>query len=350
MEEKKKLNIDIHEIITTLWAKKKSFLKVWIITFVLSCIWILPQPRYYTCKVLLAPETSNSKLEGMSSLASSFGFNMGGISEDAIYPTLYPDLFESTEFITSLFNIQIKTKDGKIHTDYYNYMAKYQQENWLIWPFLYTVNKLKELSGAPLSKPGSGKDVNPFMLSKFDSDLVKNIGQKIDCSVDKKTDVITINVTDQDPLVCATLADSIREHLQDYITNYRTHKIRIDIRHYQQVVDSAFIEYRAAVKRYSAFCDANSDVSLQSVISKRDELENDMQLKYNTYSTMYTRLDASKVKLQENTPAFTTLLNATVPLKPAGPKRMIFVGVMLVLATIVYSAWLIKKNAKNIIF
>ena len=67
-----------------------------------------------------------------------------------------------------------------------------------------------------------------------------------------------------------------------------------------------------------------------------------MQLKYNTYTAMCTQLEAMKAKLQERTPAFTTLKSATVPIQPAGPKRMIFVIGMLILATIVASAWCIK--------
>ena len=51
-------------------------------------------------------------------------------------------------------------------------------------------------------------------------------------------------------------------------------------------------------------------------------------------ASMEAQLQASKVKLQERTPAFTTLINATIPVKPAGPKRMIFVAAMLFLATL----------------
>ena len=67
-----------------------------------------------------------------------------------------------------------------------------------------------------------------------------------------------------------------------------------------------------------------------------------MQLKYNTYNALCTQVEATKAKLQERTPAFTTLKTATVPIKPAGPKRMIFVVGMLILGTIVTSLWLVR--------
>ncbi|MGN1262901.1 MAG: chain-length determining protein, partial [Prevotella sp.] len=78
-------------------------------------------------------------------------------------------------------------------------------------------------------------------------------------------------------------------------------------------------------KRYASFSDANKDVVLESVRTKIEDLENDMQLKFNTYNAMMTQLQAAKAKVQERTPAFTILQGASVPIKPAGPKRMLFV-------------------------
>ena len=123
--------IDLGRVFHTLWAKKKLFLKVWLVTFILSCIWILPQPRYYTSEVKLAPEMNGEDVGGgLSSIASSFGFNIGGIGgQDAIYPELYPDLFESPEFIVGLFDIKVTTKDGKLTTNYFDYMKNHQKEN-----------------------------------------------------------------------------------------------------------------------------------------------------------------------------------------------------------------------------
>lgn len=69
-----------------------------------------------------------------------------------------------------------------------------------------------------------------------------------------------------------------------------------------------------------------------------------MQLKFNTYSAMRTQLEAMKAKLQEKTPAFTTLQSASVPIKPAGPKRVIFVFGMCFIAMIITAFWLVRKS------
>ncbi len=337
--------IDLKRIITLLWSKKITFVKVWVITFILSCIWILPQPRYYTCEVKLAPEVSGTDVTGgLSSLASSFGFNIGELGgNDAIYPMLYPDLFKSPEFVTALFNVQVRTIDDGISSDYYTYLSKHQKKNWLTQPFLFVRNWVKNLFEEPTKGDGSGGH-NSFRLSKKELNVMLKIQNNILCSVDKRTDVISITVKDQDALVCATMADSVMLHLQNFITDYRTKKARLDLEYYQTLSDSARIEYVKAQREYSDYCDTHNNTLLQAYISQRDRLENELSMKLNTYQAMTTQLQAMKAKVQEKTPVFTTLQSSTVPIKPAGPKRMLFVAAMLVIVTMVTSLYVARKE------
>ena len=78
--------------------------------------------------------------------------------------------------------------------------------------------------------------------------------------------------------------------------------------------------------------------------AKQNDLENDMQLKYNTYTTINTQLQAAKAKVQEKTTAFTVLKGAAVPIKPTGPKRMIFIFGMLILAAFGTMVYIIKND------
>jgi rRNA processing protein Krr1/Pno1 len=60
-------------------------------------------------------------------------------------------------------------------------------------------------------------DINHFMMNRKDYELMRQIMANISCSFDKKTSVITITVKDQDPLICATMADSVKAHLQSFM-------------------------------------------------------------------------------------------------------------------------------------
>lgn len=345
--------IDLSKMWRMLWSKKKLFYKVWAITFILSCIWILPQPRYYTSEVKLAPEMSGEDMGGgLSSIAQSFGFNIGGVGgQDAIYPELYPELFESPEFIVGLYGIQIKTKDGDVSTNYFTYMKKHQKPNWLMVPFHQArkwVNNLFEEKDETPRGTGNG-DINPFMMNRDDYQLMESIMGNISCSVDTKNSVISIKVKDQDPLVCAIMADSVKAHLQAFIIRYRTSKVGEDVRHYQQMRDSAEQEYDKAMEAYSRYCDAHKGIILQSFQSERDKLEGELALKQSSVGAIEAQLQSTKVKLQEKTPAFTTLKSAIVPVKPAGPKRMLFVLCMLFLATVIAMSYVLRDDLKKFI-
>lgn len=351
MEEKEKKKsevIDLREIAKKIWARRKLFYKAWPITFVLACAWILPVPRTYTAEVKMAPEAESGSTGGaLGSLASSFGIDLGAMpsTDDAIQPFLYPQLFESNEFIVSLFDIEVCNDAGDLKTNYYDYLAHYQKKTFYKVPFKWAVRKLKGLfSTKKILGGGEDGKIDPFNLSESDALLVEAVKKNIICSVDKQYFVITITVTDQDRKICATMADSVRIRLQDFITDYRTQKARVDAEYYEKLTAEAKADYEDALAQYSRFCDANRNSILQSYLSKRDDLENDMQLKFNTYTAMKTQLQSSLAKVQERTPAFTLLQSATMPIRPTGPKRMLFVIGMLILVTICLGVYIVKDE------
>ena len=132
-------------------------------------------------------------------------------------------------------------------------------------------------------------------------------------------------------------------YLQKYITEYRTSKARRDVEYYKKLTQEAKIKYQKVRQLYGSYSDANVDVILESFKSKTEDLENEMQLKFNTYSALNNQLQTAQAKLQERTPAFTTIQGASVPTKPSGPKRMIFVLAMTFAAFIMITLYSLKE-------
>jgi len=193
-------------------------------------------------------------------------------------------------------------------------------------------------------KPGAGdpSDIDPFRLTETELEILEKMQSNITCSLDKKTDVTTISVQDQDPYIAACMADSVSVRLQRFITQYRTSKARLDVDYYQTLSDSALVEYNAALQAYGEYCDANLNATRQTVISRKEQLQNELSLKQTTYQAYQAQLQAMKSKVQENTPAFTILKSASVPVKPAGPKRVIFVVAMCMLACFAEAVYLTR--------
>ena len=333
--------IDFNKIIKQIKPYKKEYIVTLPIVFVLSCLLIICVPRYYTSTVKLAPELSSLNSNSLSDLASSFGFDIGGSAKngDAIFPELYPDVISSNDFIVCLFNIPVTTKDGSLKTTYFDYLSKYQKSAW--WnKALYSLKSMFSKKEASVNK---SQKVNPFMLTKKEDLVAKAISGKVKCSVDKKNYVISITVEDQDPLIAATIADTVRVHLQNFITAYRTKKAINDYNHIKQLVEDVKSKYEQKRRQYGAYSDANQDVVLESFRLKQNDLENEMQLYYNNYTALQNKLEVARAKVMEQTPAFTTLQNASVPLKPAGPKRMLFVLGMTFLAFVVITLYALRS-------
>ena len=82
---------------------------------------------------------------------------------------------------------------------------------------------------------------------------------------------------------------------------------------------------------------------MESEKSKIEDLENTMQMQYNTYTAMNTQLEAARAKLRQNTPVFTTVIGANVPEKASSPKRMIFIA-FWVFATFFVTAFFSVKD------
>lgn len=353
MEENKNDSINLRATIRLIKKRKKLMFKVLALTLVLSVAYIMCIPRTYTCTITLAPESNDMGAEGLASMASSFGFDIGGNSStDAIYPLLYPDAFASTDFVVSLFDIKVTTQDGSLTTDYYTYLTQHQEQTpW--GPTLYKVkSSISNLIGdkeeaASGSGAGAGETKHdPFKLTKKETEVVQTIQQKIKCDVDKKTSVITITVNDQDPLISATLCDSVRVRLQKFITDYRTEKARSDLDHYKEIAQEAYEAYEKKAYEYAVYSDSHQNSILAMSNVQESTLENEMQAAYNAYTQFAQQVRMYEAKVLEKTPVFVVLQNATVPIKPSGPKRMIFVLAMLFFAGIGTSFYI----CKNIIF
>ena len=238
--------------------------------------------------------------------------------------------------------MKITTKDERFKGTYAEYLKTQQKNPW--WKV--EMNKLmNRIAPPPKSvKPAGEVGVNPFALTYEEDVLMRGIKGAIDCSVDKKTDVITLTTTAQDPLVAALIADTVRVRLQEFMTHYRTQKARHDLEHVQSLCERAHKDYLKKQHDYATFVDANQDLVLETFKAREKDLEDEMQLAFNTYSQLLARVQSAEAKVEERTPVFTTLQNASVPVKHAGPKRVFMVLGALFLAFIVTTLVLISRD------
>ena len=249
--------IDLIELAQKVWASRKLVFKACGIAALVGLVVAFSIPKEYSTSVTLAPESGGKSGGGsMGALAAMAGINLGTSSgEDALSPELYPDIVSSTPFLIELFDVKVKDQKAKVDTTLYAYLKEEQRSPW--WSAIFSA-PFKVL-GWTLSlfkdEPEEGDaKLDPFRLTRDESAIADALSKRISVSVDKKTGVTTLSVTMQDPLISASLTDTVMHCLQNYITDYRTNKARHDLAFTEKLYGEAKASYEDAQKKYANLC------------------------------------------------------------------------------------------------
>ena len=344
--EQEESSIDFLKIFNDLKKHKNLYFKVLPIAFLLAAIYSLSLPNYYQCEVVMSPELSTRRsTNSLASLASSMGINLGANmagNSEALFPTVYPELINSVAFHTTLFPIKVhRDKDPKMMT-YYDYLLNDQKSPWWTEAKAAVFKGIASLFGKEKKKEKT--EIDPFRLTKKQMAIVKSMRKRIVCDVDKKTMMITINVTDQDPLIAATMADSVQQRLQDFITDYRTKKARKDYEYAKKIYSETKERYDKARHKYANFSDANRKVFLETVRSEQTSLSNELNIQYQVYAQASAQMQQAEADVQRETPAFAILQPATVPVQKAGPARAKICLIFVFLAFLGTSVYILHKE------
>lgn len=333
MENNENNIIDLKKIFTTLWEKRKVFYWVLPTVFVLSTIIVFIIPHKWTCRVAISPSISGTAANSsIMDLASSLGLEMTETSGEVIYPQIYPDVIKSNDFLVGLFDIPVASIDSSFTGTYYNYVkSKRITPFWKKWK-----STIMKMFRTPRPKR---KEFDLFQLTEEEDATLKQMKQNISCTMHKKTGIITITVTERDPQICALLAHNAQLHLQDFIREHRTQKVKAEIEYFKVLIDEAQQQYTSASVAFINYADSNSSINREKDMIQRKNLENDMNMKYSLYTSYVKQYATSCSKLQDHTPVFTVIEQATIPIYPTGPRRIIlilfFCGISFIITSVI---------------
>lgn len=345
--------VDLLDLCSKLIKNWKNLL-FWCLGGIIAGIIItLSIPKEYKSFTKFAPESSvKSPGSNLGSLANLAGVNLGSASMDAMYPDLYPEVVASNPFLVDLFSVPVsfEHKKSQVDTDLYDYILHYVRKPW--WGVMKTwPNKIAKWVKSIFTKPtpsasAGSTGIDLFRLTKGQQKVVRLLRSSIEVNFDKKKGVIEIDVTTQDPVVAATIAQKVVEQLQTYVTSYRTDKSRHDLAYFQQLYDESKADYYAAQQRYARYVDANQGVVLQRVKVEESRLKNESDQAYQLFLSCTQQLQVAKAKVQQDTPVCSIIQPASVPLKHCAPNAILIIAFFTVLAFCIEVFWiLVGKDA-----
>lgn len=336
--------IDIWACCKKLWVCKMILVKSCCVGALLGLIVAFSIPKEYTTTVMLAPENADGKSisGGLGALAAMAGVNVNaGQSNDAVYPDLYPDIVSSIPFNYALLDVNFQKKKATEFISLYDYIDQDLSQPWWSAILKFPLKAVGKLTALFRDEVPGIESEKLFALSKEQMDILKELKSRVKVSVDKKTSVVSMSVTMQDPVVSASLTDTIMVNLQKYITDYRTKKARLDLEFTEQLYNEAQEAYYVAQQKYAKYLDFNQGVRRNSEMIEQTRLQNEATLAFNLYNQMAQQLQMARVKVMENTPVYVILQPAIVPVEASSPSKIFILVSFVFLAAAVCGGWIL---------
>lgn len=340
-------DIDVVEILATLWQKRSKLIKWGLIGALIGLVIAFSIPKSYRVKVKIAPETQVRVGSGVSSIASMMGVSLDN-SRDAIDVEMYPDVISSTPFLFELLDLQISTKNDSVQTTLSDYVLNYQKKPW--WSHLLglpfkAIGWAKDLVASDetevQSEDTTFADSDVMDLTRDERKVIKFLSKEISVMVDKKTAMTELSLSMQDPHVAATVLDAVIGNLKTYMSEYRTSKARQDVDNLSQICEERKQEYYEAQRIYAQSVDANNNVVKNSAKAEMQKLQQEMNLAYQVYSQVATQLEGARIKVQQEKPIFVVLEPVIVPVKKSAPSKVRYTIIFAFLAVCCAAGWVL---------
>ena len=263
-------------------------------------------PSYYRSQSVFRMEPKSSEVAAdLHGIATMQGFDVGNVHiyTDGVNPYMYKNLVRSDSFIDKLLGLPIINSKGEC--------------------LLYSAH----LGGSTLEE-------NRELARKA-----------IVCGFNTSKALVVVNVSDADSRVCAVMADSVRDHLCNWLLDYRTRKYQERVNSLAGEVERARAEYLQAQEAYTAFSDSHYSVAEGSVFATQaEELSDAFYRRFHDYCATFVQWQNAQFQLQERAPVRLVMRQGAVPIKPTGPGALCHALMLSALVFVCTSVWLIRKE------
>ena len=312
--------IDLVELLKTVWKGKITII---VISFVFSVIGVgaaLLSPIVYSSSTTFITSSSDStSSSGLGGVASLVGINLGGMSAGNEIPaTMYPQIGESIDFKRALLksfideNEQVKLDD-----------------------FLITLHGIE--------KTLNTQNKSKSFVSESEDKLFNILNEIISISVNQKDGFITISANMPESEFAANTCINAREILQKIVINNKIKSAKQKLEFSEEQLSSKRVEFEQIQNKLSYFNDSNLNIVTSSIINERDKLEADFQIINAVMVELSKQVEQRKLQVSEDTPVFSVIKEANMPVRRSSPKRTQMVLIFSFMGVVLSSLYTVIK-------
>lgn len=347
-------NFEIWDFLVKIWQSRRLYLIILPIVLVVSAVYEYSLPSVYKCEVTLLPEAYKTSSSGESKKSHLFSFTLlDDPQQDAISPINLAQIVMSRDFLCELYNIKVSGSNVKDIT-YFEYLLRHQQYPW--WDGVSRsikrslgLEKTRILNAeealAQEQDPQWESKPDVYRLTMRQEAIRELLSTKILCDLDEKTAAFSYAVFDQDPEIAQQMADSIRVHLDWYIHRYRMNRILSDMESIDRQLEMQWKNYVDKRESFARWADLHGDIANRPGLRVMSEqLEKELDQTFQIYNIMLVNQQAIHAKAESYSPAFLVMVSPSLPQKPHGPKRNLYIIVALFATFVLISIWVLRKD------
>ena len=291
--------IDLIEIAKTIWNGKKLIVIVSSFFVLIGVVSALLSPILYTSSTTFIPSSQEiSSGSNLSGVASLVGINLGAISSGSEIPaSMYPQISESVEFKRLILDEFIdENKEIKMKS----YLSDYY--------------KIDNNAGIINS--------NKSFVSEYEDELFDLLQDNIiSISVNQKDGFVTISANMPKSEYAAYSAINARNILQKIIVNNKIKSAKQNLNFSEEQLKSKRKEFNEIQNKLGYFNDSNLNIVTSSIINERERLEAEFEIINAVIVELSKQVEQNKLQVSKDTPVFSIVKEATMPVKRSSPKR-----------------------------
>lgn len=305
---------------------------------IIGILYAFLKPSSYQVNISVMPELqtrSALNLKRFGALAELAGIELdasGGVTE-AVRPDLYPNVLSSRTFLLYLLNQPVETTTHQKYSTLVAFLTA-PQRNWL--------NRL--LYSNQLTIPELTSTNQPLALNRDQEDLLKDVYENIRSDLDKQSGLILIRAEMPDARVAAQVAQLSINYLKQYVTDYRTDKLRQTLAFLTAQLQQTRARHADAQRQLARYQDEHRYTVLQTASLEARELEANVSVARTVLDDLTRQFEQTHLRIQEETPVFKILEQPYIPARRSSPHRKAIVLWFMLVGLIAGSAITLSMN------
>ena len=316
--------IDIIVLLKKLYFSRKLIIYITIIFSIIGIAFALLSPVKYNSTTVFITQNQETSSSSLSGVASLVGINLGsGSFGGEIPPTMYPQIIESVKFKRLLLK---KVLDNNNSITLENFIKEY-----------YKILEDEE------------ENISDLGMTLNEEKYFKILSEILNVSVNQKDGFISIGCEMPNAEYSAKVAKFSRELLQNIIIENKIEAARQNLIFSESQLIEKKKEFDDIYSKLAFFSDSNLNSVNSFVLNEKNKLESEFQIISAVVEEISKQVEQAKLQLKKDTPVFSTIQEAVIPINRSSPKRTQIVIIFGFIGFILSSIFtLISKSIKNI--